>query len=71
LAVEPHRPHYSLRQRKDARSASRVSLTGVHAHDHDHPMEGDRKLLIAALALIAALMVGEIVTGMVAGSLAP
>jgi len=43
----------------------------VHAHDHDHPMEGDRKLLIAALALIAALMVGEIVTGMVAGSLAP
>jgi Co/Zn/Cd efflux system component len=34
-------------------------------------MEGDRKLLIAALALIAALMVGEIVTGMVAGSLAP
>ena len=43
----------------------------MHAHDHDHRMEGDRKLLIAALALIAALMVGEIVTGMVAGSLAP
>ena len=42
----------------------------MHAHDHDHRMEGDRKLLIAALALIAALMVGEIVTGIVAGSLA-
>jgi cobalt-zinc-cadmium efflux system protein len=42
----------------------------VHAHDHDHRLEGDRKLLIAALALIAALMVGEIVAGIVAGSLA-
>ena len=42
----------------------------MHAHDHDHRLEGDRKLLIAALALIAALMVGEIVTGIIAGSLA-
>jgi cobalt-zinc-cadmium efflux system protein len=42
----------------------------MHAHDHDHRLEGDRRLLIAALALIAALMVGEIVTGIVAGSLA-
>ena len=42
----------------------------MHAHDHDHRLEGDRKLLVAALALIAALMVGEIVTGIVAGSLA-
>jgi cobalt-zinc-cadmium efflux system protein len=42
----------------------------VHAHDHDHRLEGDRRLLIAALALIAALMVGEIVAGLVAGSLA-
>lgn len=42
----------------------------MHAHDHDHRLAGDRKLLIAALVLIAALMVGEIVTGIVAGSLA-
>jgi cobalt-zinc-cadmium efflux system protein len=42
----------------------------MHAHDHDHRREGDRKLLLAALALIAALMVGELVTGIVAGSLA-
>ena len=42
----------------------------MHAHDHDHRLEGDRKLLVAALALIAALMVAEVVTGIVAGSLA-
>ena len=42
----------------------------MHAHDHDHRLEGDRKLLVAALALIAALMVAEIVTGIIAGSLA-
>jgi cobalt-zinc-cadmium efflux system protein len=42
----------------------------MHAHDHDHRLTGDRRLLIGALALIAGLMVGEIVTGIVAGSLA-
>jgi cobalt-zinc-cadmium efflux system protein len=42
----------------------------MHAHDHTHRLEGDRKLLIGALALIAGLMIGEIVAGIVAGSLA-
>jgi cobalt-zinc-cadmium efflux system protein len=42
----------------------------MHAHDHDHRLTGDRKLLVGALALIGGLMVGEIVTGIVAGSLA-
>ena len=35
-----------------------------------HRREGDRRLLIGALALIAALMVVEIVAGILAGSLA-
>ena len=39
-------------------------------HAHDHRPAGDRKLLIGALALIAALMVAEIVAGILAGSLA-
>jgi cobalt-zinc-cadmium efflux system protein len=38
----------------------------MHAHGHN----GDRRLLAAALALIAALMAGEIVAGILAGSLA-
>jgi len=42
----------------------------VHSHDHVHRREGDRKLLIGALALIAGLMVAEIVAGILAGSLA-
>ncbi|MGZ4335422.1 MAG: cation diffusion facilitator family transporter [Gaiellaceae bacterium] len=42
----------------------------MHAHDHAHRREGDRRLLIGALALIAALMVAEIVAGILAGSLA-
>jgi hypothetical protein len=42
----------------------------MHAHDHTHRLEGDRRLLIAALALIAGLMIGEIVAGILAGSLA-
>jgi cobalt-zinc-cadmium efflux system protein len=42
----------------------------VHPHDHAHRLEGDRKLLIGALALIAGLMIGEIVAGILAGSLA-
>ena len=43
-----------------------------HAHDHAHPVTADtntRRLLVA-LALIAALMAGEIVTGILAHSLA-
>jgi cobalt-zinc-cadmium efflux system protein len=42
----------------------------MHGHTHDHRLAGDRKLLIGALALIAGLMLGEIVAGIVAGSLA-
>jgi cobalt-zinc-cadmium efflux system protein len=38
----------------------------MHAHGHD----GDRRLLAGALVLIAALMAGEIVAGILAGSLA-
>jgi cobalt-zinc-cadmium efflux system protein len=38
----------------------------MHAHRH----EGDRRLLLAALTLIAALMAGEIVAGLLADSLA-
>jgi cobalt-zinc-cadmium efflux system protein len=42
----------------------------VHpGHDHER-LSGDRRALAAALALIAALMVGEIVAGLLAGSLA-
>ncbi len=40
----------------------------MHGHTHRH--EGDRRLLVAALVLIAGLMVGEIVAGILAGSLA-
>jgi cobalt-zinc-cadmium efflux system protein len=42
----------------------------VHSHDHLHRREGDRRLLIGALALIAGLMAAEIVAGILAGSLA-
>jgi len=42
----------------------------MHAHGHDHGAQGDRKLLIGALVLIAGLMAGEIATGVIAGSLA-
>jgi cobalt-zinc-cadmium efflux system protein len=42
----------------------------VHAHDHDHSRVRDRRLLATALALILALMVGEIVAGLLAHSLA-
>ena len=42
----------------------------MHSHDHAHRQEGDRKLLIGALALIAGLMAAEIVAGILAGSLA-
>jgi cobalt-zinc-cadmium efflux system protein len=46
----------------------RVAL--VHAHGHDHARSRDRRLLAVALALIVGLMAGEIVAGLLAGSLA-
>jgi len=42
----------------------------VHTHDHAPLHDADRRLLLGALALIAALMAGEIVAGILAGSLA-
>ena len=42
----------------------------MHDHAHEARLQGDRRLLIGALALIACLMVAEIVAGIVAGSLA-
>jgi cobalt-zinc-cadmium efflux system protein len=42
----------------------------MHEHGHAHRPEGDRRLLAGALALIAALMVIELVAGILAGSLA-
>lgn len=42
----------------------------MHTHSHSHSRAQDRRLLGIALALIAGLMVGEIVAGLLAGSLA-
>jgi cobalt-zinc-cadmium efflux system protein len=42
----------------------------VHHHDHDHRLAADRRALTVALVLVAALMVGEIVAGLAAHSLA-
>jgi cobalt-zinc-cadmium efflux system protein len=42
----------------------------MHAHSHDRSRVHDRRLLRIALALIVALMVGEIAAGLLAGSLA-
>jgi cobalt-zinc-cadmium efflux system protein len=42
----------------------------MHAHSHDHSRVRDRRLLRIALGLILALMVGEIVAGLFASSLA-
>jgi cobalt-zinc-cadmium efflux system protein len=42
----------------------------VHHHDHDHRLAGDRRALTVALVLFAGLMVGEIVAGLAAHSLA-
>jgi cobalt-zinc-cadmium efflux system protein len=42
----------------------------VHAHDHAPRTDGDRRLLLGALCLIAALMVVELVAGIAADSLA-
>jgi cobalt-zinc-cadmium efflux system protein len=43
---------------------------GDMPHDHGPSADSDRRLLGAALALILALMIGEVVVGLVAGSLA-
>jgi cobalt-zinc-cadmium efflux system protein len=39
-------------------------------HDHDHRLPGDRRALTTALVLVAGLMVGEVVAGVFAHSLA-
>src|SRR6478672_9181379 len=39
-------------------------------HAHDHSRAHDRRLLAVALGLIVALMAGEVVAGLLAGSLA-
>jgi cobalt-zinc-cadmium efflux system protein len=41
----------------------------VH-HDHEHRLAGDRRALTIALALVAVIMVGEIVAGVIGHSLA-
>ena len=42
----------------------------MHDHAHDHRLEGDRRALAGALALIAAFTVVEVVVGYTAASLA-
>lgn len=44
----------------------------MHDHDHSHAIspDADRRWLIAALSLIVAFMIGEVIVGLVAGSLA-
>jgi cobalt-zinc-cadmium efflux system protein len=42
----------------------------MHSHGHDHGHSSDRRALTTALVLIAAFMVGEVVAGVVGGSLA-
>jgi cobalt-zinc-cadmium efflux system protein len=42
----------------------------VHQHDHDHRLAADRRALTVALVLVAGLMVGEVVAGLAAHSLA-
>jgi cobalt-zinc-cadmium efflux system protein len=41
-----------------------------HAHDHTHRLTADRRALIIALVLVLTVMVGEIVAGIIGGSLA-
>jgi cobalt-zinc-cadmium efflux system protein len=47
-------------------------VTHDHAHDHAHGIShgADRRLLLVALGLIVAFLVGEVVVGLVVGSLA-
>jgi cobalt-zinc-cadmium efflux system protein len=42
----------------------------VHHHDHEHRLEGDRRALTIALALVASIMGAEIAAGLVGHSLA-
>jgi cobalt-zinc-cadmium efflux system protein len=42
----------------------------VHHHDHEHRLEGDRRALTIALALVASIMAAEIAAGVVGHSLA-
>src|SRR5215471_7847452 len=42
----------------------------MHAHDHPHTHSGDRRRLSIALGLIVTFMVGEVVAGILAHSLA-
>jgi cobalt-zinc-cadmium efflux system protein len=42
----------------------------MHAHDHAVRRDGERRLLATALVLIVGLMAGELVAGILAGSLA-
>jgi len=42
----------------------------VHSHDHGHGRAGDRRILAAALALVVAFAVVEVVGGLLADSLA-
>src|SRR5215831_634679 len=42
----------------------------MHAHDHPHAHSGDARRLSIALGLIVAFMVGEVVAGILAHSLA-
>ncbi|HEY2373395.1 MAG TPA: cation diffusion facilitator family transporter [Gaiellaceae bacterium] len=42
----------------------------MHSHSHSHSRADDRRLLGIALALLVSLMAGEIVAGLLAGSLA-
>jgi cobalt-zinc-cadmium efflux system protein len=52
-------------------SGSPINLSLVdHAHDHTHRLTADRRALTVALVLVAAVMVGEIVAGIIGGSLA-
>jgi cobalt-zinc-cadmium efflux system protein len=49
----------------------RINLSPVdHAHDHSHRLIADRRALTIALVLVLAVMVGEILAGIVGGSLA-
>jgi cobalt-zinc-cadmium efflux system protein len=49
----------------------RINLSVVdHPHDHAHRLTADRRALTIALVLVLAVMVGEIVAGIIGGSLA-
>ncbi|MCQ8208810.1 cation transporter, partial [Cutibacterium acnes subsp. acnes] len=41
-----------------------------HRHDHSLPSDADSRDLVAALTLLAAFMITEIITAVISGSLA-